>query len=275
MKLIGLLVEQRPWVGVLDADETAVRPLAPVEDFWADTAKWSDAARSLSVAALPRRGVVEVPPVPGTARILCLGLNYRGHAAEGKFDEPTQPTIFGRWVSSLSVGNVPVAVPDGEDGLDWEGEVAVYIGRTSRGVSEQEAAAAVIGYSTFNDLTARRAQKLSPQWTLGKNADLSGPMGPLVTKDEVGDLADGLNLVTRVNGTEVQSGNTKDMIFSVESVIALISRTLTLNPGDVIVSGTPEGVGYVRNPPWLLKDGDVVEVEVEKLGTLTTPIGSS
>lgn len=274
MKLIGLLVEQRPWVGVLDPEGASVAPLTTVDEFWTDPDKWS-ATSSLTGSRLALAHVTQVPLVPQSARILCIGLNYRAHAAEGSFEPPENPVIFGRWVSSLSVGHVPVPIPDGEEGLDWEGEVAAYIGKPSRGVDERAAADAVFGYSTFNDLTARRAQKLTAQWTLGKNADLSGPMGPLVTKDEVGDLADGLDVRTRVNGTEVQSGNTRDMIFSVERIISLISRTLTLNPGDVIVSGTPEGVGYVRNPPWYLKSGDVVEVEVDRLGVLTTPIGTA
>lgn len=141
-----------------------------------------------------------------------------------------------------------------------------------RDADPDTARAAVLGYSTFNDLTARRAQKLTTQWTLGKNADHSGPMGPLVTADEVGDPRDGLRVRTRVNGTTVQDGNTRDMIFEIGEVLSLISRTFTLNPGDVIATGTPEGVGYVRTPPWLLAPGDVVEVEIDRLGTLRTPI---
>ncbi|WP_344830286.1 fumarylacetoacetate hydrolase family protein [Nonomuraea dietziae] len=136
-------------------------------------------------------------------------------------------------------------------------------------------AGAVLGYAAFNDLTARTAQKLTTQWTLGKNGDRSGPMGPLVTADEVGDLADGLRVRTRVNGQTVQDGNTRDMIFGIGELLSRISRTFTLNPGDVIATGTPEGVGYVRTPPWLLRPGDVVEVEIDRLGVLRTPIVSS
>jgi 2-keto-4-pentenoate hydratase/2-oxohepta-3-ene-1,7-dioic acid hydratase in catechol pathway len=205
-----------------------------------------------------------------------VGLNYKAHAAEGSYkdqDLPPYPTLFGRWTASLSVGHVPVPVPAGEDGLDWEGEVAAYIGRRVESADEAEAADSVFGYSTFNDLTARRAQKLTTQWTLGKNGDFTGPLGPLVSQDEVGDLRDGLQVRTRVNGTEVQNGNTRDMIFSVPAIISLISQTLTLHPGDVIATGTPEGVGYARTPQWLLQPGDTVEVEIDKLGTLATPVG--
>ena len=133
-----------------------------------------------------------------------------------------------------------------------------------------------MGYAVFNDLTSRRAQKLTHQWTLGKNGDRSGPMGPIVTADEVGDLADGLRLQTRVNEIVVQDGNTRDMVFTVGDLLSRISQTLTLNPGDVLATGTPEGVGYVRTPPWYLQPGDVVEVEVERLGSIRTPVvGSS
>jgi len=270
MRLIGYERSGGIWVGRLSGDGTQVTPVTSVEQFWQDPKRWSDAVDGESTVA--RDGLVERPLVPPAARIICIGLNYRAHAAEGSFAVPDYPTIFGRWTASLAVGGQPVAVPVGERGLDWEGEVAVYIGSEAREVDADAAADAIFGYSTFNDLTARRAQKLTAQWTLGKNADASGPMGPLVTKAEVGALGEGLELSTRVNGTEVQRGNTRDMIFSPEAIISLVSRTFTLKPGDVICSGTPEGVGYVRTPPWLLQPGDVVEVEIERLGTLVTPV---
>ena len=210
--------------------------------------------------------------MPPSARVICVGLNYRAHAAEGKFEVPEHPTIFGRWTASLTVSGTPAPVNANEPGLDWEGEVAAIVGERLTDVDPPRAAAGVMGYAVFNDLTSRRAQKLTQQWTLGKNGDRSGPMGPIVSADEVGDLSAGLRIQTRVNGTVVQDGNTRDMIFSVGDLLSRISRTLTLNPGDVVVTGTPEGVGYVRNPPWYLTPGDVVEVEVERLGTLRTPI---
>ncbi|NKZ10837.1 fumarylacetoacetate hydrolase family protein [Mycolicibacterium septicum DSM 44393] len=210
-----------------------------------------------------------------SARVLCVGLNYRAHASEGGFVVPQQPTLFGRFTASLSVAGVAAPIPANEPGLDWEGEIAAYVGARLVDADAETARRAVLGYSTFLDLTARTAQKLSSQWTLGKNGDRSGPLGPLVTADEVGDLRDGLRLQTRVNGITVQDANTQDMIFEVGELLSLISRTLTLHPGDVIATGTPEGVGYVRNPPWFLVDGDVVEVEVDKLGVLRTPIGGT
>jgi 2-keto-4-pentenoate hydratase/2-oxohepta-3-ene-1,7-dioic acid hydratase in catechol pathway len=273
MQYIGITHDGAAWVAALA--DSRVYPLAPVQDFWADAAGWQEKSLSLTAggASLTRADVTEVPLVPPTARVICVGLNYRAHAAEGSFSVPEYPTLFGRWTASLSVGNDPAPVPAGEAGLDWEGEVAAYVGRRVESADEATAAEAVFGYSTFNDLTARRAQKLTAQWTLGKNGDFSGPLGPLVSRDEAGDLREGLQVRTRVNGTEVQNGNTRDMIFSVPAIIALISQTMTLHPGDVIATGTPEGVGYVRTPPWLLQPGDTVEVEIDTLGTLTTPVG--
>ncbi|BCW58728.1 2-keto-4-pentenoate hydratase/2-oxohepta-3-ene-1,7-dioic acid hydratase in catechol pathway [Paenarthrobacter nicotinovorans] len=277
MQYIGINHDGGPWVAALSGER--VFPLASVTDFWADAARWQEKAPALITdiaAGLDRAAVIEVPLVPASARVICVGLNYKAHAAEGSYKDqelPPYPTLFGRWTASLSVGNVPVPVPGSEAGLDWEGEVAAYIGRRVESGDEAAAEEAIFGYSTFNDITARRAQKLTSQWTLGKNGDFTGPMGPLVSRDDVGDLRDGLQVRTRVNGTEVQNGNTRDMIFSVPAIVSLISETFTLHPGDVIASGTPEGVGYARTPQWLLQAGDVVEVEIEKLGTLVTPVG--
>jgi 2-keto-4-pentenoate hydratase/2-oxohepta-3-ene-1,7-dioic acid hydratase in catechol pathway len=285
MQYIGINHGGGTWAAALFGPR--VVPLAPVQEFWADPAGWQEKALALAsdvgaaagtgaAGELARAAVTEVPLVPASARVICVGLNYKAHAAEGSYKDqelPPYPTLFGRWTASLSVGNVPVPVPAGEAGLDWEGEVAAYIGRRVESADEATAAEAVFGYSVFNDITARRAQKLTSQWTLGKNGDFSGPLGPLVSRDEAGDLRDGLQVRTRVNGVEAQNGNTRDMIFSVPAIISLISETLTLHPGDVIATGTPEGVGYARTPQWLLHPGDTVEVEIERLGTLVTPVG--
>lgn len=287
MQFIGITHPGGPWAAALTGSR--ILPLTPVTDFWADPQGWQDKAAGLISAQLSgaeeasdagtwleRGTVAEVPLVPASARVICVGLNYKAHVAEGSFKDqelPPYPTLFARWTASLSVGGVPVPVPAGEDGLDWEGEVAAYIGRRVESADEATAADAVFGYSTFNDITSRRAQKLTSQWTLGKNGDFSGPLGPLVSRDEVGDLRDGLQVRTLVNGIEAQNGNTRDMIFSVPAIISLISETFTLHPGDVIATGTPEGVGYARTPQWLLQPGDTVQVEIEKLGTLTTPVG--
>lgn len=251
-----------------------VRVLTTLQDFWAAPERWLTSGPA-NGQLLSTGDFKIVPPVLPDARVICIGLNYRAHAAEGSYkdqDLPPYPTLFARWTQSLTVGGVAAPVPADEAGLDWEGEIAAYIGHSLVDVDPETARQAVVGYSTFNDLTSRIAQKLTSQWILGKNGDNSGPLGPLVTTDEVGDLREGLRVQTRVNGTTVQDGNTKDMIYDLGETLSLISQTFTLRSGDIICTGTPEGVGYVRNPPWLLQPGDVVEVEVDKLGVLTTPI---
>lgn len=272
MRVVGLRRDGGPvQVGALDGD--AVTVLAPLEEFWAD------AAGHLATEPTGERHALAdvelVPPVLPGARVLCIGLNYLKHVAEGSFSAqplPEHPTLFARWTQSLTVGGVGVPVPVDEAGLDWEGEVVAYVGAPLADASPEEALAAVVGYSTFNDLTARRAQKLTSQWILGKNADRSGPLGPIVPAAEVGDLRDGLRVQTRVNGDTVQDGCTDEMVYTVGGTLALASRTFTLSPGDLLATGTPAGVGYARDPQWLLQPGDVVEVEVDRLGTLTTPV---
>ncbi|GAB4079227.1 fumarylacetoacetate hydrolase family protein [Modestobacter muralis] len=260
-------------VGALSDDGTEVTVLAALEDFWADPAgHLSGTPGGATVAAA---GVEFVPPVLPGARVLCIGLNYLKHVAEGSYAAegvPPHPTLFARWTASLTVDGAQVPVPADEDGLDWEGEVVAWVGRTLVDATPQEALAAVVGYSTFNDLTSRRAQKLTSQWILGKNGDRSGPLGPLVPAAEVGDLREGLRVRTRVNGETVQDGTTDQMVYTVGDTLSLVSRTLTLRPGDLLATGTPSGVGYSRTPPWLLQPGDVVEVEVDRLGVLTNTV---
>jgi 2-keto-4-pentenoate hydratase/2-oxohepta-3-ene-1,7-dioic acid hydratase in catechol pathway len=254
-------------------DGAALLPLGSPAGFWADPqAALVEAAAISPAARIPADSARLAHPLPDGARILCLGLNYRAHAAEGSFTPPEHPMIFGRWTASLVPDGATVPVPVDEAGLDWEGEIAAVVGRPLSGVDADTARGAVFGYAAFNDLSARRAQKLTAQWTLGKNADGSGPMGDLVTADEVGDLREGIRLRTLVNGEVMQDGNTRDMIFELGEVLALVSRTMTLQPGDVLVTGTPEGVGYVRNPPVLLTSGDAVEIEVERIGSVRTTI---
>ena len=263
------------WVAAATAD--AFSTVASLEDFWSDPHRhldaWPERAEPVSMDQ-----VELVPPVIDSARVLCVGLNYREHVAEGTYrneEYPQHPTVFARWTASLSVDGTPAPVPSNEPGLDWEGEVVAYLGQRLIDATADEARAAVLGYSVFNDITARRAQKLTSQWIVGKNGDASGPLGPIVTADEVGDLRSGLELVTRVNGEVVQRGNTRDMIYELGEVLSFLSHTMTLNPGDLVATGTPSGVGYSRTPPWLLRPGDVVTVEVERLGSISTPIAGN
>lgn len=245
--------------------------IASLTDFWADPTGYL--GRPLTGPVVT--GFELVPPVLPDARVLCIGLNYQEHAAEGSYRDqelPKFPTVFARWTRSLTVDGARIPVPANEDGLDWEGEVVAWLGAPLVDATPEQALAAVVGYSTFNDLTARTAQKRTSQWTIGKNADLSGPLGPLVPAAEVGDLSRGLRLRTRVNGETVQDGSTDQMVYTVGETLSLISHTMSLNPGDLLATGTPAGVGYARKPPWLLGPGDTVEVEVERLGVLRNTV---
>jgi 2-keto-4-pentenoate hydratase/2-oxohepta-3-ene-1,7-dioic acid hydratase in catechol pathway len=166
-------------------------------------------------------------------------------------------------------------VPSSEPGLDWEVELAAVVGRPLAGVTPDQALAGVFGYAAFNDLSARRHQMHSPLWTLGKNADSSGPFSAIVTADEVGDPSVGLRLLTRVNGEIVQDASTADMIFPVGTLLAYLSEVMTLHPGDVIATGTPQGVGFKRTPPRYLGAGDTVAVEIERIGSVANRIVGS
>ena len=277
MRIVGIRRGSGPVeVAALSDDDAQVTVVAGLEEFWADAAGFLSGEPSGET--VPVAGLAFVPPVLRGARVICIGLNYLRHVAEGTFRDqelPPHPTLFARWTQSLTVGGTPVPVPPDEDGLDWEGEVLAWVGSTLVDATPDEALAAVVGYSTFNDVTARRAQKLTSQWILGKNADRSGPVGPLVPAAEVGDLRAGLRLRTRVNGEVVQDGSTDEMVYTVGDTLSLVSRTLTLRPGDLLATGTPSGVGYSLTPRWLLGPGDVVKVEVERLGVLRNPIVDS
>ena len=268
MKLVGYRTATGGAIGRLDGGSKLV-PLGSVDQFWVDPAQ---AITRSPETVLDIAELSLVPPVPPIARVLCVGLNYPEHVAEGTFKRPTHPAVFGRWTRSLTVSGTPAPVPTGEQGLDWEGELAAVIGRRSKDVSAIEALQAVFGYAVFNDLTARRTQHRTTQWTVGKNADQSGPISEIVTAGEVGDPGDGLRIVTRVNGEIMQDGNTADMIFSVGEILAYLSKTMTLYPGDLVVTGTPNGVGYARRPPRFLHPGDEVTVEIERVGSIRTPI---
>jgi 2-keto-4-pentenoate hydratase/2-oxohepta-3-ene-1,7-dioic acid hydratase in catechol pathway len=260
-------------VAALAEEGDDVTVIAPLEDFWADPAGYL--SRQPAGPVLAGASVERVPPVLPDARVFCIGLNYLQHAAEGSYRDqelPPYPTLFARWTQSLTVDGAEVPVPSNEDGLDWEGEVVAWVGAPLVDAAPEEALASVIGYSTFNDLTSRRAQKLTSQWILGKNGDRSGPIGPMVPADEVGDLSQGLRLQTRVNGVTVQDARTDQMIYTVGETLSLISHTMSLRPGDILATGTPAGVGYARKPPQLLQPGDIVEVEVERLGVLRNTV---
>jgi len=271
VRFIGIRQGGQTVIGRLFPDGT-VAEVAEATEFYADLPGWLLQAESLPGGRGYRSAVEEVPAVPPSARVLCVGLNYRPHAEEAALPIPDHPAIFGRWTVSLVSDGTPVPVPPGEPGLDWEGELAAVVGRPLFGVDADTAVAGVLGYAAFNDLSAREHQMHSRLWTVGKNADRSGPFSAVVTADEVGDPRQGLRLRTRVNGETVQDGSTADMIFPVGEVLAYVSEVMTLNPGDVIATGTPQGVGFARTPPRYLGPGDTVEVEIERVGTVSNRV---
>ncbi len=223
--------------------------------------------------ALPRQGLEFLPPLARPAKIICVGLNYADHTRESRYQQPDYPTLFLRLATSLTAHGAPIVRPRCSDSLDFEGELAVVIGRGGRHIPREPALEHVFGYSVFNDGSVREYQFKTPQWTVGKTFDATGGFGPVVvTADELPPGARGLRLQTRLNGQVVQDANTADMVFDVPSLIATISEAITLEPGDVIVAGTPAGIGWAREPRLLMRHGDVCEVEIEGIGTLRNPI---
>ncbi len=217
--------------------------------------------------------VTLLPPLPTPGKIICVGLNYVDHSIESGFVPPDYPTIFTRFTSSLVAAGAPIIRPRVSTQLDYEGEMVAVIGTGGRHIAEEKALDHVIGYSIFNDASVRDYQKKAPQWTIGKNFDGTGAFGPyMVTADELPRGGKGLHIQTRLNGQVVQDASTNDMVFSIASLISILSEAITLSPGDVIVSGTPAGVGMARKPPLFMKHGDVCEVEIEGIGMLRNPV---
>ncbi len=217
---------------------------------------------------LPRRSVRLAAPLPRPGKILAAARNYPAHAAEGGRPPPEEPVLFLKATSSVIGPEDEIVLPRASTCVDFEGELAAVIGRTARGVSEADALAFVAAYTVANDVSARDFQNVRGQHFIGKSCDTFAPLGPaLVTADEVPDPQD-LGLRTTVSGELMQSARTKEMSFSVAALIAFASRLLTLEPGDVILTGTPAGVGMARKPPRWLREGDVVEVEIERVGVL-------
>jgi acylpyruvate hydrolase len=233
-----------------------------------------DLADSLEDApVLAARDVRLLPPIPRPGKILCIGLNYVDHSAESGFEAPTYPAVFSRFANSLVAHGEPMVRPDASDLLDYECELAVVMGRGGRHIREADALDHVAGYSLFNDGSVRDFQIKSQQWTMGKTFDGTGAFGPeLVTRDELPRGCGGLGIRTILNGEVMQEANTKDMIFGVATLVAILSEAMTLSPGDVIVTGTPGGVGALREPQVWMKPGDECTVEIDRIGSLTNPV---
>lgn len=250
---------------------TMVEMLAGGVELYATVAKIL--ASSPVSALLDPQAVTYLPAVPRPGKIICVGLNYADHSAESGFKQPDYPTLFGRFSTSLIGHGAPMIRPNLSDQLDFEGEIAAIIGRTGKHIEKAKALDHVAGYSIFNEGSVREYQFKAPQWTVGKNFDGTGAFGPaIVTADELPPGMRGRRLETRLNGETMQSTSTDDMVFDVASLISIISQAITLEAGDIIVTGTPAGVGLARKPPLFMKPGDVCEVEVEGLGILRNPI---
>ncbi|SNT34695.1 2-keto-4-pentenoate hydratase/2-oxohepta-3-ene-1,7-dioic acid hydratase (catechol pathway) [Noviherbaspirillum humi] len=221
----------------------------------------------------PLASLPYAPLVPEPGKIVCLGLNYFDHAKEGGREKPEYPWFFLRSATSLLAHGEQAIRPRVSERLDYEAELAVVIGKPARHVSQDDALNYVFGYTCFNDISVRDYQKRTPQWTIGKNFDKTGGFGPvLVSADELPPGAEGLHIQCRLNGNVMQDANTRDMIWNVKETIALLTECLTLEPGDVIIMGTPAGVGQARTPPVWMKQGDKVEIEIENIGVLVNTI---
>ncbi len=233
----------------------------------------SAAAKAPASAKHPLASIKPALPIAHPPKFICVGLNYLEHAKEGGHATPTYPSFFARYDRSLVAAGQPVIRPKVSIQLDYECELTIVIGKGGRNIPESSALDHVFGYTLFNDVSVRDFQRKTTQWLAGKNFDGTGPLGPVVvTADELPPGASGLDIMARVNGETMQSSNTSDMIFSTAKCISLLSEFMTLEPGDLIATGTPSGVAHARKPPAWMKAGDVVEVEVERIGILKNPI---
>jgi len=221
-----------------------------------------------SAATMVSNDIRLAEPVKRPGKIICIGLNYRKHAAESGMAVPTEPVVFFKATSSIIGPNDTIIIPKNSEKSDWEVELAVVIGKRANYVSEEEALDHVAGYVLHNDVSERAFQlEMGGQWVKGKSCDTFAPLGPyLVTKDEIAD-PNNLNLWLKLNDKKLQDGNTNDFIFNVQHVISYLSQFMSLMPGDIISTGTPEGVGFGFKPPFYLKDGDVIELGIDGLGS--------
>ena len=262
--------------GVIDLN--LAQPQVPADlgvALWqgADVLGAAKAALASGAARIPLADIEYAAPVVRPGKIICLGLNYYDHAKEGGREKPDYPWFFFRGATSLIAHGKAGIRPRISERFDYEAELAVVIGKKARHLTQANALDCVFGYSCFNDMSVRDYQKKTPQWTIGKNFDGTGGFGPvLVTADELAPGATGLRIQSRLNGKIMQDANTTDMIWGVTETITLLTECMTLEPGDLIIMGTPAGVGQARTPPVWMKDGDTIEIEIEKIGLLSNPI---
>jgi len=232
------------------------------------------AARKAPASAVQTiSSVTMLPLIPNPGKIVCMGLNYADHAKEGGNARPEYPSFFLRGNSSMVGHNQAIVRPKASTQLDYEAELAVIIGKKARHLTADNALECIAGYSCFNDGSIRNYQRKSSQWTIGKNFDGTGPFGPcLVTPEELPPGAAGLRIQSRLNGKVMQDANTDVFLWNVVEALRIITECMTLEPGDVIITGTPAGVGYARTPPVWMAPGDICEIEVEGVGILSNPI---
>ena len=242
-----------------------------------DTHFIEPAMDAVNSGALPVVDVGDVKlaaPVPRPSKIICIGLNYLDHVTESGAEIPRAPLIFSKFDTCVCAPEQPILLPVGSEQVDFEAELAVVIGRRAKNIKLENAMDHVFGYTNFNDVSARDMQFADGQWQRGKSCDTFAPFGEFVaTKDEIPDPHN-LRIQFRLNGETMQDSNTDQLIFRIPELVEYISRSITLEPGDIIATGTPPGVGFARKPPVFLKDGDVCEVEIEGLGILINPVSA-
>jgi 2-keto-4-pentenoate hydratase/2-oxohepta-3-ene-1,7-dioic acid hydratase in catechol pathway len=232
----------------------------------------ADAVRSGQLPLINRDDVKLEAPVPRPSKIICIGLNYLDHVTESGAEIPKAPLIFSKFDTCVAASENPILLPVGSEQVDFEAELAVVIGRRAKNIKLDDAMDHVFGYTNFNDVSARDMQFADGQWQRGKSCDTFAPFGEYVaTKDEFPDPHN-LRIQFRLNGETMQDSKTDQLIFKIPELVEYLSRSITLEPGDIIATGTPPGVGFARKPPVFLKDGDVCEVEIEGLGILINPV---
>ena len=282
MKLTTFIANGMARLGVVTAtgviDLNTAQPQVPADlglalEAGIDLHAAAAAAEKSAAVRIPLNGLEYAPLIPRPGKIICLGLNYFDHAKEGGRDKPEYPWFFLRGATSLVAHNKAGIRPKVSERFDYEAELAVIIGKKARHLSIDNALDCVFGYSCFNDMSVRDYQKKTPQWTIGKNFDSTGAFGPfLVTADALPPGAADLHIESRLNGKVMQSANTRDMIWGVAETIALLTECMTLEPGDVIIMGTPAGVGQARTPPVWMKHGDTIEIDIQDVGVLANPV---
>jgi len=259
-------------IDLLRGGDTSLKAAQQALDFVRSQLKEKDNTLEQQGIVYALESVSLLQPVLRPGKVICLGLNYRDHAKEAGMAIPEYPVLFHKVAGSLIGHNQPVVVPRNSSKIDFEGELTIIIGRRGKYIAEHEALSYIAGYTIGNDVSARDLQFRTSQWTTGKMLDTFGPLGPaLVTRDEVPD-PNALQIKTTLNGQVMQDGNTAEMIFRVPFIVSYISEIVTLEPGDVILTGTPAGIGNTRTPPVFMKPGDTVSVEIERLGVLTNPL---